>query len=101
MALKSLGVVTVNGEKVSLSQATYQDGVSIAIVADTANGEAYGKLSVFVRGLALEPGCFVVKDYSENKALAAAALASGLFIDTGRRVQVSDWVKAPIWRIKG
>lgn len=101
MTIKKLGTLLVDGERVNLSQTTYADGVSLAVVADSADGEPYGKLSVHVNGTQLEPGCFVVKDYSENKALAAAAAASGLFIDTGRRVKISDWVEAPIWRIKG
>lgn len=100
MALKRIGMITVEGEQITLSRTTYPDGTTIAVVAEGADGAPYGKLSVFVRGLALEPDCFVVKDYSENKSLAAAAATSGWFADTGRRVRLSDWVEAPIWRIR-
>jgi hypothetical protein len=42
---------------------------------------------------------FCVKTWSENEALVAPMLATGLFEDTGRRVP-SGHVVAPVWRIK-
>lgn len=49
-------------------------------------------------GESLAEGEFFVKDWFPNEEIAAAALLSGHFIDTGRRVQ-SAHVMAPIWRI--
>ena len=45
----------------------------------------------------LRPGEFFVKTWSENETIAKEALASGLFVDTGRRVE-SGFVEAQIWR---
>lgn len=45
----------------------------------------------------LKPGEFFVKAWSENETIAKEALASGLFVDTGKRVE-SGFVEAQIWR---
>lgn len=50
-------------------------------------------------GTALADDEFCVKTWSENEVLVAPMLATGLFEDTGRRVQ-SGYVVAPVWRIK-
>ena len=42
---------------------------------------------------------FLAKTWSENEELAAAALQSGLFEDTGRRVP-AGFTAAQVWRIK-
>ena len=42
---------------------------------------------------------FCVKTWSENEALVAPMLATGLFEDTGRRVP-TRYVVSPVWRIK-
>lgn len=41
---------------------------------------------------------FAVKNWSENQALAAEALESGEFIDTGETIQ-TGMVYAPVWEI--
>ena len=42
---------------------------------------------------------FFAKTWSENEALVAPMLSSGLFEDTGKRVP-SGYVVAPVWRVK-
>ena len=46
----------------------------------------------------LEPGEFFVKTWSENEELAPACMASGHFIDTGKRVP-TGWCEAQVWRL--
>ena len=41
----------------------------------------------------------LVKTWSENEPLVKSFLASGYFEDTGRRIEVSLWCKASVWRI--
>ena len=41
----------------------------------------------------------LVKTWSENERLVKSFLASGFFEDTGRRIEVSQWCKASVWRI--
>ena len=41
----------------------------------------------------------IVKTWSENEPLVKSFLVSGYFEDTGRRIEVSLWCKASVWRI--
>jgi|SRR5579862_1416045 len=45
----------------------------------------------------LNKGEFFVKTWSENEMIANDALKSGLFVDTGRRVE-TGYVEAQIWK---
>lgn len=41
----------------------------------------------------------LVKTWSENEPLVQPLLNSGYFEDTGRKIEVSQWCKASIWKI--
>ncbi|MEO5368198.1 MAG: hypothetical protein H7831_17965 [Magnetococcus sp. WYHC-3] len=76
------------------------------VLLELSGGEALARLSVdltdqgyVVSVVAERPGCFFAKTYSENREIAAEALASGLFMDTGRRVKLR-FVDVPIWAIR-
>lgn len=78
---------------------------TIAVQLETERGDLIATLSVYVplddivRTLASNE--FVVMDWDENTRLIELALASGLFEDTGRLVDLSaDGRSAPIWRIR-
>lgn len=62
-------------------------------------GHRFATLSVNFWEIELEEGEFAVKTWSENEEIAADALASGLFIDTGKRIK-SGYVEASVWRFK-
>ena len=62
-------------------------------------GEPVGMLTVNIPSAELEDGEFLVKTWSENEDLAGGALASGRFVDTGRRVPTGH-VEAQVWRFK-
>jgi hypothetical protein len=55
-------------------------------------------LTVNIPEADLEPGEILVKTWSENESLAAAALASGHFRDTGKRVK-TGWCEAEVWEV--
>ncbi len=62
--------------------------------------EPYATLSVWVEGSKLAPDEFVVKNYSENAGLGDLSLYNGSFEDTGRRIDLSRFVKdQQIWRL--
>lgn len=62
--------------------------------------EPYATLSVNVEHAELAPDEFVVKNYSENMGLGDLSLYNGAFEDTGRRVDLSRFVKDQmIWRL--
>ena len=85
------------GHEVSVHKTRYTNSNRPAVqLIDETEGCPFCMLSV---NMSAELGDeeFVVKDWSENEEVAVAALASGLFVDTGRKVQVG-FVEAPIWR---
>lgn len=57
----------------------------------------FAVLTTCIPGVELEEGEFLIKTWSENEPIAAAALASGLFEDTGRRVVCGE-TEAEVWR---
>jgi len=59
----------------------------------------YCTLTTNIVGETLQPGEFFIKNWSENEEIAAAALNSGIFEDTGRRVN-SGFIEVPVWRFK-
>ena len=66
-----------------------------AIISD--NGEPFAILSVNIPDIMLQENEVIIKNWSENETLAAAAMASGCFVDTGKRIR-TGFVEAPIWK---
>lgn len=93
-----LGQIEVDGESIELLRTSYADG-ALAVIARGADGSPFGTLSVNLPGEPLPDDCFAVKTWSENRALAEAALRSGLFEATGERLP-TGFVQAPVWRIR-
>jgi hypothetical protein len=85
-----------DGSEVTVRAGYYEDrSVALAIEFDV---ETAGKLTVSVPGTKLGYREVLVKTRSENQGLAAAALASGIFEDTGRRISAGS-VDAQVWRV--
>lgn len=77
----------------------YNNRLAVQLV--TQNREHYATLSVNVDEIPLEPNEFIVKGYSENAGLDQINRYNDLFEDTGRRVNLSQFVKnQQIWRLK-
>jgi len=73
------------------------DGIAVMLMQ---NGSQIAVLSICVIDISdvkLEKGEFVAKIYSKNEQIAKDASDSGLFIDTGKRVQ-TGLVESPIWK---
>lgn len=83
--------------------ARYPAGGAIAIqlVADDEPTEPMATFSTNLVPGGAQVSCdeFCVKTWSENEALVAPMLSTGLFEDTGKRVP-SGYVVSPVWRIK-
>lgn len=75
----------------------YGNGRLAIQLVNAETEEPIGKLTVNLPGEELGGGEFFVKTWSENEGIAAAALASGVFEDTGRRVPTGH-VEAQVWR---
>ena len=63
-------------------------------------GEPYATLSTNVEGVTMDNDCFIAKNYSENEGLLDQFVESGLFEDTGRKVD-SGFVCIPIYKFNG
>lgn len=79
----------------------------LAVVLQCADGEPLATLSVNMYrpecsrdSKDLPADCFYVKRWSENEALSAEALASGLFVERPDLPEAeSGWVSAPVWQL--
>lgn len=74
----------------------YQQNDRLAIRALGEDGP-FGVLTVNIPEVPLLAHHVLIKTWNENQELAAAALATGCFIDTGMRVQ-TGFVEASVWK---
>jgi len=61
-------------------------------------GDRFATLTTNLPDVPLEEDQVIIKTWSENEEIAKAALASGLFRDTGMRVS-TGFVQAQIWEV--
>lgn len=76
----------------------YENGRPALRLLSALDGEPFGTLTVNIPEASVLSGEIIVKTWSENEAMAAAALASGLFRDTGRRIH-TGFVQAQVWEV--
>jgi hypothetical protein len=88
----------INAQRYKIEKAFY-DNKRIAYVIKSEYGEPFMKLTVNLPGLQLERGEFAVKTWGENEPYIQYVLASGHFIDTGKRA-ASGFCEASIWKLK-
>lgn len=86
----------VFGIEVTIVKTRYSANDALAVELIDADGP-FCMLSTNLIAEQLAEGEFAVKNWSENEDVAKAALASGHFIDTGRRTRSCE-LEAPIWR---
>ena len=86
--------------KVNVVTSAYQRGGKLAVELVAEDGEDIATLSVNMPECSqiLGDGEFFAKTWSENEEIAADALASGIFRDTGRTS--GDTVNAQIWTFR-
>jgi hypothetical protein len=82
-----------NGELLTLEVEAYQKNGVMAVVASNLDGQRYAVVSVNMEQADPEPGCFWLKDWSENQELAAALLRQGVIELTGR-ICITGFVQA-------
>jgi len=87
------------GEKVHFETSHYLQGDRITILIKNDDGEPFATLTVNIPESVLAENEVIIKNWSENKAVARVAYATGVFEDTGRTVSTGH-VSAPIWKIK-
>lgn len=78
----------------------YSNGrIALELITDDKYQECFAVLTVNLPEIKIGENNIIVKTWSENKNVAKAALASGKFIDTGKRIP-TGFVEASIWEVK-
>lgn len=95
-----MGEIQACGEKLDLVRRIYAGGNLAIELVSTQDGERFGVLTVNLpESIELgQRGEIAVKTWNENQPLREPALASGLFVDTGRRIPTGH-VEAEVWRL--
>jgi hypothetical protein len=94
--MKKIHSLMVHGRQMDLYQTRYLEGNRIALEL-VESGEPFLFLTVNFPDAPLARGEFAIKNWSENEPYIADIMASGLFVDTGKRIS-SGFVQAPVWR---
>lgn len=76
----------------------YLDGNAVAVIAECENGAPYTKLTINIPEVELANNELIVKTWGENEHLAVAAMETGLFKDTGKRI-IAGFTEAQIWKV--
>jgi hypothetical protein len=87
----------IDNENIILHCAYYAND-RLAIQANCDDGP-YGKLTVNLPENQLGPNEIFVRTTEENERLAKAAMKTGLFEDTGKKLP-SGFIKISIWKLK-
>lgn len=79
---------------------TYYDGTTAIAAFDIGDGtgDLWGHVTSCLPDSNLGPNEVLVKTYSENVPLREPLLASGMFTDTGRRIE-SGFVELEVWTL--
>jgi hypothetical protein len=93
--MKPVTEFTLGPYALQIIEAEYASGRK-AFFAQTAEGEPFGAISVNLPELPLDENEFFAKTWGENEVLRAPLLATGAFIDTGKRVPTGH-VIAEVW----
>jgi glutaminase len=78
---------------------SYSNSEPAILIICKDDGSQYGTLSVNLPPINLGFNELAIKAWSENEELAKAAMETGLFEDTGKRIE-TGFVEAQVWRLK-
>lgn len=88
----------VGKDMVRLREYQYANGRMALRVITATTGEPYATLTVNVPEAMIAEDELIVKAWGENEDVARAALATGLFVDTGRRLS-TGFMEAQVWKL--
>lgn len=93
----SIGKIQIFNQVLNLKSLFYQNART-AITVESLNGEPFGTLTTNIPGVTLEADEVIIRTWGENEQLIGPAMATGAFIDTGKRVNLR-FVTAEIWKL--
>ena len=76
----------------------YQNGRVAVQLVDAKTSEPFATLTVNIPQATVSDKEIIVKTWTENEPVARAALESGLFQDTGKRIP-TGFSQAQIWKV--
>lgn len=85
------------GEMLHIVERLYAHGFGVRLDLVDSDGAPYATLTKNPAPHVLDAGVFWIKACDENEGVARSALASGLFVDTGARVQ-AGYYQLEVWR---
>lgn len=96
--MKKIGTISTHGETLAVNIGEYAGGRPAIQLDDNETGEPYLTISVNVPHAEIADGEILAKTWSENESLRGPLLASGLFVDTGKRVPCG-FAEAEVWTL--
>ncbi len=91
--------ITAFGQQLNVETAQYRNGRLAIQLTDPEDDQSWATFSCNLPDEPLRENEFFAKTWSENEPLREPMLASGKFIDTGRRVR-TGFVEAEVWAIR-
>jgi hypothetical protein len=95
--MKKIGTIVVDDEQISIMQDEFKAG-GIALQLLDSDGLPYTRFSECIPGTPLADGEFLARTRAENESLRQPMLDTGLFVDTGRRVE-SGFIETEVWKM--
>lgn len=96
---KILGRINVSlsygSYRLEILEGVYMMGGKALMLRDEYSGEAFSVLSVFIDGVKLQEGEYIIKNYSENEEIVKLLMDRGILVPTGKTVD-SSYVSMPI-----
>lgn len=101
--MRMIGAMRMHGTSVYIGVSKYQPPYDdrVAVLAMTASGELYGKMSVNIVEREMEPGEFVVSHDVSEKDRAALLKCGAKIEDTGKTVSYGFVKDQPVFRVVG
>ncbi|AQH05527.1 hypothetical protein A9R05_41605 (plasmid) [Burkholderia sp. KK1] len=96
--MRTIGTISTHGETLAVNIGEYSGGRLAIQLDDSETGDPYLTISVNVPHAEIADGEILVKTWAENESLRGPLLASGLFVDTGKRVR-SSFAEAEVWTL--
>lgn len=102
--LQRIELVGYEDELLFLEFTNYEDNNTTAIIIQSIEDdclEPYIEITTNIENIekVLTENEILVKTWSENESFVKPLLQSGFFSDTGKRVKVSSFCEASIWKI--
>lgn len=96
----AIAQVQAYGHTLEVRRTQYKSNGRTALeLSSVPDGQSFGLFTVNLSAVELAEGEFLARTWSENEALREPMLRTGLFEDTGRRVQAGHY-QDEVWKFR-